>query len=364
MRVFNRTKQIIAIILIAVSALVIACSKSSNPGGPDNNAGGFDKTAMLTNYADALIIPAYTGMQTQLNTFETAVNVFLDVPTTENQVVLKAAFKNAYLQFQHISVDQFGPAERVILNSFLNSFPTDIPAIEGNVTRGSYDLTMNSTTVQQGFPALDHLLFASDALSKLNSAGNANRKKYVKDLLTRMKTLVAGVLSNWKDSYRADFIGNTRSDAGSPIAFMINQFAYEMDQMKGPRIGWPYGKQSGGVQYPQNVEGYNAGISIALATENLTNLKAMYTGGGNGKGMADYLIALKKEQLNTDVLKQFDAAITALKTIPDPYSTALTANRTQIDAAYIEIQKLLTLIKTDVASATGVRITYQDTDGD
>ena len=45
-------------------------------------------------------------------------------------------------------------------------------------------------------------------------------------------------------------------------------------------------------------------------------------------------------------------------------SAAFTANKDLVDAAYKEIQLLLTLLKTDVASATGVRITYQDSDGD
>ena len=185
----------------------------------------------------------------------------------------------------------------------------------------------------------------------------------MQDLLVRMKTLTGGVIATW-NTYRAEFVGNTRSDAGSPIAFLINQFAYEMDQMKGPRIGWPYGKQSGGVQYPDKIEGYHAGISVALAVANLTNLKKSFTGNNSGKGMSDYLVALNKKTLSDDVLKQFDSAISKLNAIPDPLSTALVNNRTEIDAAYPEIQKLLTLIKTDVASATGVRITYQDTDGD
>ncbi len=77
-----------------------------------------------------------------------------------------------------------------------------------------------------------------------------------------------------------------------------------------------------------------------------------------------YLIALKKEQLNTDVIKQFDTTIQKLKTILDPLATAFTAQPDLINAAYREIQSLLTLMKTDVASATGVRITYQDSDGD
>ncbi|WP_316791331.1 imelysin family protein [Pedobacter frigoris] len=359
----NRIKSGLAITTLVFTVFIIACSKKS---GKDNGpqANGFDKAAMLTNYADNLIVPAYINLQQQIGLLETAVNVFLVTPNTANQLTLKAAFKNAYIQYEQISASHFGPSERVLLNNFLNTFPADNAVIDGNITRGTYDLTQNSTTNQQGFSALDYVLFAPDALTKFAGSEAANRKKYVQDLVARMKTLNSGVITTWNNSYRAEFISNTRSDAGSPIAFLINQFAYEMDQMKGPRIGWPFGKQSGGVQYPDKTEGYHSGISVALAVANLTNLKKMFNGNGTGKGMSDYLVALNKKALSDDVLKQFDLAIAKLSAIPDPLSTALTGKSTEIEAAYREIQILLTLIKTDVASATGVRITYQDTDGD
>lgn len=354
----------VALVIVMAVGLIIACSKKSGPGDTQPTVNGFDKGAMLANYADNLIIPAYTGLQQQIEALETGINIFLNNPSATTQQALLPVFKTAYLQFEKVSVDQFGPAERVLFNNFLNTFPTDNAVIDGNINRGTYDLSANSAINQQGFPALDYLLFGPNVVQKLTASNSANYKKYVQDVVARMKTLNSGVLNTWKTTYRADFTGNTKSDAGSPIAFMINQFAFEMDQMKGPRIGWPYGKQSGGTQYPQNTEGYRAGISVALAVENLTNLKAMFNGGGNGKGMSDYLVALNKQQLSTDVLKQFDVAINSLKAVPDPLSTALVNNKTQLDAAYREIQILLTLIKTDVASATGVRITYQDTDGD
>ncbi|MEO3407508.1 imelysin family protein [Mucilaginibacter sp. CAU 1740] len=353
-----------ALVIVTAIGLVIACSKKSGSGDTQPTVNGFDKGAMLSNYANNLIIPAYTGLQQQIDALETGVNDFLNSPSATTQQALLPVFKTAYLQFEKVSVDQFGPAERVLFNNFLNTFPTDNAVIDGNINRGTYDLSINSAINQQGFPALDYLLFSANAVSKATATNSANYKKYVRDVVARMKTLTASVLNSWKTTYRAEFTGNTKSDAGSPIAFMINQFAFEMDQMKGPRIGWPYGKQSGGTQYPQNTEGYEAGISVALAVENLTNLKAMFNSGGSGKGMSDYLIALNKQQLSTDVLKQFDVAINSLKAIPDPLSSALFNNKTQVDAAYREIQILLTLIKTDVASATGVRITYQDTDGD
>jgi predicted lipoprotein len=349
-------------LVTAFTLLVTACTEKDNTQVEPGNS--FDKMAMLTNYADNLIIPAYSGMQQQLQLLEPAINTFLANPTAANQQALKPVFKDAFLQFQRIEVYQLGPAETVMLNNFLDMFPANATTIESNISSGSYDLTGNLSVDQQGFPALDYLLFSADAIQKFNDPSSANRKKYVQDLMVRMNTLNNSVLTEWNTTYRAQFIGNTKADVGSPLGFMINRFAFEMDQMKGPRIGWPFGKQSGGIVFADKCEGYYSGFSGALAVENLSSLKNAYTGGGGGKGISDYLIALKKEQLNTDVLNQFDLTINKLTAIPDPLAAAFTNQPGLVDAAYREVQTLLTLVKTDVASATGVRINYQDSDGD
>jgi len=357
-------KNILSVALVAgvMAIICFACSKgggSSDPK-PDN---GFDKAAMLTNYADNLIIPGYTAMQSKVQDLDATLTTFLATPTDANLQLAKAALKNAYLQFEKVSVNQYGPAETYLLGNFINTFPADTTKINANIQSGTYDFTSAGTVDQQGLSALDYLLAETGALQKFTNGSAAARKKYVQDVIARIKSLVDKTLADWKNTYRAQFVGNTRSDVGSPIGYLVNQFAYEMDQLKGPRIGWPFGKQSGGTVFADKCEAYYSGFSAALAVENLTNLRNSYTG-GDGKGIDDYLVSLKKDQLNTDVLKEFDVTLTKLKAIPDPMSAAFTANKDLVDAAYKEIQLLLTLLKTDVASATGVRITYQDSDGD
>jgi predicted lipoprotein len=115
--------------------------------------------------------------------------------------------------------------------------------------------------------------------------------------------------------------------------------------------------------FADKCEGYYSGITASLAVANLTSLKNYYTG-GSGDGIAEYLVVLQKGELNNEVLAQFETALNALKTIPDPMSEAFTSNASLVDNAYKEVQKLLTLVKTDVASATAVQVTYMDNDGD
>jgi predicted lipoprotein len=206
------------------------------------------------------------------------------------------------------------------------------------------------------------LFFGPNAITKFNS-NTANRVKYCKEVVSRIKSIVDKITSDWH-SFRADFISNTKTNVGSPIGNMINNMAYEMDALKGPRIGWPFGKQSNGQAFPTKVEAYFAGNSSALAQEAMKNLKNIFIANGSGKGYSDYLKALGKDALATQVSTQFDLVISKLQALPDPLSTTITAEPAKVEEAYKEIQKLLTLLKTDVASATGVQITFMDNDGD
>jgi predicted lipoprotein len=363
----KKSIRIAVLAVISLSVILYACSKSN---GTDDTGKGPDTTdtfkiAMLTNYADTLIIPAYTDLQQKLTALDVAVNAFLTTPSISTQNLLKVSFKDAYLSYEKVSFVYFGPAISTSINNSLNTFPTVTSRIESGITSGTYNFTIPVASDSiQGFPALDYLFFSSDAVTKFADAGAANRKKYVQDIMTRMKSLVDNVLNQWKTTYRTGFIANTKLDVGSSMGYLINQMAYEMDHMKGPKVGWPLGKQSGGVAFPDKCEGYYGSFSVALAVANLTNLKNYYTG-GNGRGIDDYLVLLNKSSLNTTVINRFDAAIAALQAIPEPMSASFTnGNKTFVEDAYTKVQLLLTAIKTDVASATSIRITYQDTDGD
>lgn len=370
----------IAFTALAIAVIGYSCSKSSgNDNNPGGSSGGFDKTAMLTNYADTIIIPAYTAMQQQLTALQTASDAFITAPSITTQASLKTAYESAYLQYERIAAFQFGPAETALLDVFVNfsggldynfntagtltGFSIDSVTIENNISSGTYDLTamVRSSFYAQGFPALNYLYFGPNAITKFGT-NTTKRNKYVNDVLLRLKTLVSKVASDWS-AYRTQFIGNTQTNVGSPIGNIVNQFAYQLDLLKGPRIGWPFGKQSNNIVFASKCEAYFSGTSLALAIENLASLKKTYTG-GSGRGIDDYLVSLNKATLNNDVLAQFDLAILKLNAIPNPLSASFTNNAPAVDAAYKEIQKLLTLLKTDVASATAVQITYMDNDGD
>lgn len=367
------------LLLPVVIMSLFSCGKSGD-AGTNNPDEGFDKSAMLRFYAEDIIIPGYTLLQQKVTAFQTAADNFLAAPSVSTQQTALVAYKELHIQYENVAAFQFGPAETALLDNFINfsggldynfntagtltGFSVDSTGIENNITAGTYDLThlLRGTFYVQGFPAVNYLFFGPNAISKF-STNTAARVKYAKDIVTRIKTLTDNVAAAWP-SYKTDFIANTRTNVGSPIGSIVNQLAYQMDVMKGPRIGWPFGKQSNGIVFASKCEAYFVGISAVLAVQNMTALKTLYTAGGSGKGISDYVISLNRASLNTDIIAQFDLVIAKLKLIPDPLSTTLTAQPALVEDAYKEIQKLLTLLKTDLASATAVQISYMDNDGD
>jgi predicted lipoprotein len=360
----NKRLLSIAFLFMCGFVILYGCGKESTGSGDNSDTNKDFKIGMFTNYADNIIIPGYTDLQNKLDQLDAAINVFLTAPSDASQQSLKLVFKNTYISFEGISTAYFGPASSLLLNAYINSFPSATDKIETGIQNGVYNFSQPVASDSiQGFPALDYLLFSANAVQKFSDAGAANRKKYVQDVMARMKSLVSNTLTQWNNGYRTTFINSIQTNVGSSIGYLVNQFAFELDALKGPRIGWPFGKRSNGIVFADKCEAYYSGISKSLAIANLTSLKNYYTG-ANADGIADYLVKLGKSQLNGEVLTQFEMALNALAAIPDPMSGAFTNNATAVDKAYSEIQKLLTLMKTDVASATAVQVTYMDNDGD
>ena len=67
------------LVMLTGVAFLIACNKGSGDDDDTNQPGADDfKKGMLINYADQIIIPAYTDLNAKMVTLESAVNAFLD----------------------------------------------------------------------------------------------------------------------------------------------------------------------------------------------------------------------------------------------------------------------------------------------
>lgn len=371
--IMKSNKLIIILLVFSLSLVFLNCRKKDDKKEEPKEV--YDKQAMLTNLADNVILPLYSSFKVSLDSLVTAYSDFKSSGSISDFQQVKQKFAVSYLKYQRCDLFEFGPAEAVIFRSNFNIFPTDTLQIKSNISSGSYDLGTISNLDAKGFPAIEFLLYGSNSNELdvvMSFTNSANRKQYVSDLISEMSAKFNTIYSTWNSTYRTTFINSLGTDVGSSIGFLVNQINFELDYLKNAKIGTPLGKKTLGTPVPGSCEAYYTANSVKYAIETLQLIENVYLGrnssGGNGKGFDDYLIHLDSKynggSLNDAINAQFGVAKAKLSMIGSPLSDQVITNATVVDAAYVELVKLLVLLKTDMPSNLGVIITYQDGDGD
>lgn len=361
---------------------IICCLFSACDSGDPKNDVNFDRPALLENIGNNIILPSYERVNIAVNELVTAVNTFESTPNADNLKAAQNAWKAAALAWQPAGMFDFGPAGAVLLRDNVNLFYTEPSIIENNIQSGTYNLDAVNNLRAKGFPAIEYLLFSEQgddqAILDLYTGENAtNRKAYLKDLTQDVQQRINGAYQAWLPNggnYINQFLNATGTDAGSSLGLLVNEFNRYYENLKNEKIGNPAGVKSlSGDPFPANVEAYYSGYSLTLAKEHLTVVENVYYGKGlngeEGLGFDDYLAALgarssKNEALTEAIKSQFENAWQAMNQIPDPLSSAVVENNAVVRKAYDELQKQVVHFKTDMTSAFGVQITYQDNDGD
>lgn len=355
--------------------LLFSCKKEDD-GTSDSCNNDFDQKAMFTNLADNLIIPAYQAFQTDFEKLQASAEGFVDAPDESALSQLQADFETAYLSWQTVAPFEFGPAETYLLRSSLNSFPVDEARVDQNIASGTYDFDQIET-YDDGFPALDYLLFgigadAASIVDKYTADGLAgNYRTYLTDVLTDMKVRLDNTISDW-DSYRSSFIENTGTAAGTSLSLVINNLNEHYETIKRDKIGIPSGILTLGFTNPMEVEALYSGISLELAEAALMASQSFYLGnslnGDTGLGLDDLLEHVKAEKngesLDQIIRMQFADALAAVRAIPGPLSEAVDNEKEAVENAYNETTVQVVNLKTDMPSVLCVAITYVDNPSD
>lgn len=365
-----------SLILFLFAGFIISCNKDDE----GNNDTGFDRALMLSDLGYNVIIPSYDSLKRKTNLLQESVTSFTSSPSTELLIDLRNDFKVAYRAWQYCAAFQFGPAETELLRDNLNTFPTDPDQINLNIASGSYNLETASNLDAKGFPGMDYLLFGvgneAETVEFFATGELAEKRKvYLQDLVNEIKTKVDKVYNGWHpdgENYIQSFQNASGTDAGSSLGQLVNELNFDFEIIKNPKVGIPLGKKSLGEILPEKVEAYYSGISSELAMLNVKAIEDVYLGramnGTDGIGLDEYLIHLNAQHngnsLSNAIKNQFTSIKNSLTAVPDPLSATVQNNKPVVEAAYNELQKMVVLLKSDMPSALGVLITYQDNDGD
>ncbi|GHA63316.1 imelysin family protein [Pontibacter akesuensis] len=363
------------VVALACLATFSGCGSDSEGEGPKT---AYDRTAMVNNYAENLIIPAYTTFNSKTDALATAINAFTATPSAATLAAARTAYLDANKSWQDVSAFEFGPASDELLRTNLNIYPTAANEIEGNIAAGTYNLQATENLDAKGFPALDYLLYGAgteaEVVAKYTTGNSAaNRKKYLQDVTNLIKQRATTVHNAWTTGgFAAKFKQAEGTAVGSAVGNLVNELNSDIDLTKRAKLGFPSGRFNSGTPLPEKVEAYYSGNSLELLKQTIRAEKAVFMGqsanGTNGPGLDDYLDhvgAMYGQGLLSEAIEaQFDAALAAANAVQGPLSEAVVSQPQAVTKVYDEMQKLIVLTKTDMPAALGVTITYVDNDGD
>ncbi|HRI60059.1 MAG TPA: imelysin family protein [Saprospiraceae bacterium] len=359
---------------LLATLLIFACDSNSGDGSTDN----FDRQAMLHNYADNLIKPAYTDLQSKTDILKTVVSGFNVAPSAGTLTALQDAWTNAYTSWQYANAYNFGPAGEEGLRKGLieeiGTFPASETKIEDAIAAGQWDME-DFNRDARGFLSIEYLIFgknqsADEVLAAF--AGNADRGNYLAALAENLHDRVGEVVTAWNGTYRDAFVQNDGTDVGSSTSQLYNEFVRSYESIKNFKLGLPLGKRAGQVQVePQLVEAFYSGQSLAMLKAHLAAIEAIWYGraknGQDGIGFREYLEKVEGgPALIADTetqLANVKAALAAVPETPD-LSDQISGDKAKLETLYTELQKMTRFFKSDMSSLLGIAITFSSSDGD
>lgn len=372
-----KTQKILILSLVILS-LIFSCGK-------DDGGSALDFTDLFTNTSENIIQPQYTAYKTHSKSLETATQAFVNDVTLANLEYLQMRFIENYKLWQHTSIYEFGPASDadILLNTSLNSYPTNSVLIDDNIASGNYNLDAANNIFAVGLPAIEYLIFGtqknnSSVLSAFTSNTHANNRKiYLTKLVEQIVSKITLVSDRWVN-YHEQYISNKGTGNSSSLTLLFNAYLKDYEETKRNKFALPAGYATTFSipvdKDPNKLEGLYADISFELVKESILAHKAFFQGIGlnknDGVGFFDKLKEYKavstviEGDLADLSLQQLDIILVNLDQYSGSLYTEIENSNPALENTSLELQKLVPMIKIDMKSYFGVPITSQDTDGD
>ena len=362
--------------LVDVTPTISETSEDSS-SSDNSESQTFDRKALLTNWANNIIIPLYENFNTNLTALSDEITKFNETPNLDNLKLVREKWLDAYKSWQHVEMFNLGKAEETYFQSKMNVYPSDKERIERNLTNETYNLDNPNNNDAQGFPALDYMLYGSDESDeKIVDKYLLENKKYntyLSSLIDKMVSNTSVVVNDWNQN-KDTYINSTENTSTSSINKITNDFIYYYEKLfRANKIGIPAGVFSGS-KLPDRVEGYYSKIySKDLALEAMSAIENFFVGKKynseeKGESLESYLNFLNSEKngtsLSESITDQFKVAKETIDKLNNDFASQVNEDNNKMLVAYDEIQKGVVFMKTDMLQSLSISVDYVDADGD
>ena len=360
--------------------LIIACSSESDEN--QNQVADFDRSSILKNYAENIIIPRYNDFKLALDNLKSSVDSYVAYPMVSTYDDMHNDWFEAYKKWQHIEMFNFGKAEEIMYFNTINTYPVDELRINENINSKRYELSNANDWSSQGLSGVDYMLHGiEDNKEKIiqKYVDDANYGDYLKNLLVIMTSNTDDIVQDWP-TYKDTFVQSSGNSNSSSLNMITNDFVYYFEKgLRANKIGIPAGVYSGGNTLPSKVEAHYSSknsfqdISKDLAKEAVIASENLFLGkssnGVSGPSLKTYLdyvynSDVNKENLSPIISSNYQKAKEAIDLLDSNFINQINNDKTKMLNAFDKLQAIVVNMKTDMLSLLSIQVDYIDADGD
>ena len=359
-----------------IPILVASCGSSSDKQPINNDE--FDRSAILINSYDNIIVPAYNHLNNNLSELNIYTEVFITNVNQQNLTDLRNSWQKTYESWQAVEMFDLQKAEQINYSRVSNSYPCIESKIIENINDSITEIASFSSSMlgATGFPAIGYMIYGPDSsniISLFSGPDASNYKAYLNALVNNLVFNTSLVVEDWSNS-RSNFINSTANTQTSSLNIIINDFVrYFEKKVRTAKIGNPIDYFGTQQIRPDQVESYyKSDLCKSLVSEAMLSVKRFYTGESfdgtnNGVGLEDYLIYLgNSDNLISEINYQFNDIDNKINLLEEDFVLELnTVGKNQMIDVFLSMQTLVTYFKIDMMSDRfGISPDYEDNDGD
>ena len=370
-------------IFISISILsifIISCSSSSDD--EQSTIPEFDRSAVLINYADNIILPRLNNFKSSVDYLKESGDAYVDSPDITTYTELHNSWLEAYINWQYVEMFNIGKAEEIMFFSKTNTYPVNEGRIQENINNQKTDLSNPNDWSCQGFPGLDYMIhgIANTENEIINQyIQNPLNGKYLKVVLNELNNNTDLVLDDW-NTYRNTFVNSIENTATSAFNMLTNDFVYYFEKgLRTNKIGIPSGVFSNNP-LSNKVEAYYSSkngiedVSRDLIENALNAVDLVFQGKSSnqspvGPSFKTYLDFIKANNVSADdigsiVVNKIQTANQKILDLNKNFINQVENDNGKMLGAFDALQTIVVNLKTDMLSLFNVAVDYTDADGD
>jgi len=363
-----------------LSIFIISCSSSSDD--EQSTIPDFDRSMVLKNYADNIIIPRLNNFKSSVDYLKESGDAYVDSPDITTYTELHNSWLEAYINWQYVEMFNIGKAEEIMFFSKTNTYPVNEGRIQENINNEKTDLSNPNDWSCQGFPGLDYMIHGiADSENEIINQyiQNPLNGKYLKVVLNELNDNTDLVLNDW-DTYRNTFVNSVENTATSAFNMLTNDFVYYFEKgLRTNKIGIPSGVFSNNP-LSNKVEAYYSSkngiedVSRVLIENALNAVDLVFQGKSSnqsavGPSFKTYLDFIKANNVSADdigsiVVNKIQTANQKILDLNKNFINQVENDNGKMLAAFDALQTIVVNLKTDMLSLFNVAVDYTDADGD